>query len=113
MNKNFNANEINQITIEIDRVKDEMEKLLNQIGIHFSALSGIVASEDSALSNTCNKINNTYKNLSVKLSNNLEIIKNILDKYVQETIKNEEISAQSLTKSNEGLDNAKSILDTL
>lgn len=113
MNNNFNANEITQIVSQIEMAKQEMEKLLNKIGNDFSVLSGIVASEDSSLSNTCRNIDNTYKNLSVKLSNNLEEIKSILNKYIQETLQNEVTSAQNLTQSNDDLSNAKSILDSI
>ncbi len=113
MNNNFNANELNEIITQIETTEREMEKLFNKIGNNFSSLSGIVSSEDSSLSGTCNNIQGTYKNLSVKLSNNLDIIKTTLTNYVQQTIQNEETSAQNVTKVNEGLSNAKSMLDSL
>lgn len=112
-NSNFNASEISQIITKIETTKDEMRTLLNNISNDFSELSGIVVSEDSSLAATCNNINATYKNLLTKLINNLEVVKNTLNKYVQETLQNEATSAQNLSKTNESLSDAKSVLDSI
>ncbi len=112
-NKNFNAVEINEIITKIETTETEMEKIFTNIWNNFSSLSGIVASEDSGLSKTCDRISATYKNLSGKLSDNLDAIKTELTSYVQQTLQYETNLTENLTKTNEGLESAKSILDTL
>ncbi len=113
MNNSFNANQINEIINRIETTQSEVVRILSKISNDFSSLSGMVMSEDSGLSGTCNNINNTYRNLSTKLSENLTVIKTALTNYVQQTIQNETQTSQSLNQTNEGLENAKSILDSL
>ena len=91
----------------------EMGKIFTRIVDNFLALSGIVASEDSSLSGTCNNISATYRNLSGKLSSNIDEIKKGLKTYIGATIENETTTNENLTRTNEGLESAKSILDTL
>lgn len=113
MNNNFNAKDIIEIINEITTTEDKMSELLKNIASSFSSLSGIVASEDSGLSGTCNNINDTYKKLAAKLSLNFGIIKTSLTKYMEETLQNEGTSTESLTKTVEGLENVRSELNNI
>ena len=110
---NFNASQFGELISKISTAENEMEQLFNVIGNDFSALSGIVSSEDSGLSNTCNTIQGTYKTLSVKLSNNLDQVKTELTNYMQQTIQNETSTSQNITNINESLDSIKGSLDSI
>lgn len=113
MNSNFNATQIDEIIKKIETTQNEVEQVLTKISNNFSSLSGIVASEDSRLSGTCNGINNTYRNLSGKLSQNLDVVKTALTNYMQQTLQNEAQTSQNLNQTQEGLDAANSVLESL
>ena len=110
---NFNANEIAEIINKVQATQNDVEQAFTRIGNNFTSLSGIVASEDSKLSGTCNGINNTYRNLSGKLTQSLDAVKTALTNYAQQTLQNEAQTAQNLTETQEGLESAKSVLESL
>ena len=103
MNNNFNAKNITEITNKIDSTKYNMT----------AELAEIVASEDSNLASVCYKIKNTYVKLSEKLSTNLTAINEDLNKYIEQTLENEEKTKQGVQEVNESLESAKSVLDSL
>ena len=110
MSNNFNANELNEIITEINSAEIETKKYIKNIISAISSIVRITSSNDSLLSDSCNKLNNSYLEVLTKISGNLNDVKEGIDSYKEKTINNEEDATHSISNIHSDLDSLKDIL---
>ena len=128
---NFSANKLDKTIriiesisasgIQIGRSADGISEIaagglntvLDTLKTCYSKMAGIVASEDSNLSGTCQQISSTLETITDKISKTCSNIETELIQYINKTLKNEETHQQSLNNINSGLDDINSELANL
>lgn len=97
MQNNFDANEILR---QGSRVKEEVEKFYSDCNTMIRALetTSIAAkSEDSNLSQECRLFANSYIRLQAEIKNKFTKLADIMVKYAQESLKNQETLSNEFT----------------
>lgn len=112
-NDNFNAKELEEITNEINSTESEIRKYIKIIMNAFTSLSGIISSDDSLLSNTCDELYNTYEAVLTKINGNLDNIRDGISTFMNETVNNEEEASHNITNIHSNIENINNLLKDL
>jgi len=115
-NNNFNANELNIVSVTLDKMEEAYGKLETASyggGSSSDEVASIIKSEDSDLADAWKNASEISHIIYQKSVDLVAKINQELTKYAQETLKNESVTAEAVASVNSSLEANKEALSQL